>query len=69
MLMSSSLSVVSLVFVSSIIQRYKWQLRNKLTLSYTAPNGLGVIGGDVTNFVGLGGCLAESTHHRGYHPS
>ncbi len=25
-----------------------------------APSGLGVIGGDTTNFVGLGGCKAEN---------
>lgn len=30
---------------------------------HTASGGLNVIGGDTTNFVGLGGCLESGTLH------
>ena len=35
-----------------------------MSIASLAANGLGVIGGNTVNLVGLGGCLAESTPAR-----
>jgi hypothetical protein len=59
-------AIVSSVFVSSFI--YVSALIIGPIIDPLASNGLGVIGGDTVNLVGLGGCVADGRPHSLYNP-